>query len=231
MIGNSKKSSKNVPAKAGTFAKLKLDFGNFNHEFFAFFGRLNNVIDNSLVVYNLRGGNGSFAACVDCIEEGTNLLVEASLRILENRNFCKCGLTCNVVVNLHRTANGAVPALGGRNAQTALGTQNDGVTGGVHVHCPSNSEVENDTALETNECSCEIVNAELFSNFIDNTDIAKKILEINNDKTLTYSEKIEAISKLAGKINYEHTNITNNTNKYLNESQIKNKKKAVSPMK
>lgn len=51
-----------------------------------------------------------------------------------------------------------------------------------------------------------------------NTDIAKKILEINNDSNLSYSDKLEAMSRIAGNIFDEHVNITNNT-KYIKRNQ------------
>ena len=70
------------------------------------------------------------------------------------------------MINGHRTADGAVPAIGGRNTQTALCAENDGVAGGVDVHCPGNAEIEDDVALETDKRSGKVVHAERIGIFM-----------------------------------------------------------------
>ena len=97
------------------------------------------------------------------LEEGAYLEVEESAVSLEKGYYGLNVKTCGTMVKLHISAYLAVPASRGGNTKASLRTHDDGVTGGVEVHCPCNSEVENYAALKTNECSSKIVNAELFS--------------------------------------------------------------------
>ena len=114
-------------------------------------GRLGDTVDDSLIVEDLAGGNGSGAAVLYSVAEGADLLVEEAALGLDDRDHGLGLLAANLVIELHCAANGAVPALGGGDAQTALGTQNDGVTGGVHIHGPRDTEVQHDAALKAYE--------------------------------------------------------------------------------
>ena len=110
----------------------------------------------------LAGRNGGGAAGLASVEERADLSVEEShlARVLEYRNNGFYLGSRDVVINLHRAADGAVPAVGGRNTETALLAEDDGVAGGVKVHCPGDTEVKNYTAFETDERCGEIVDRE-----------------------------------------------------------------------
>ena len=141
---------------------LDLDFGELDFYFVTTFCGLVDTVDDCLVVENLGSGDGCGTAGLDSVEEGTDLSLEetALAVILKDRNNGFGLSTAYIVVKNHGTANGAVPAVSGRNAESTFGTEDDGVTGSVNVHSPCNSEVEDDAAFETDERCCEIVNGE-----------------------------------------------------------------------
>ncbi len=100
--------------------------------------------------------------CPGRVQEGADLLVEqaALAGVLEDRDHGVDMRAGHVVVQGHGAAHGAVPAVGGGNAESAFGTEDDGVAGGVDVHGPRDAEVKDDAALETDEGRCEVVHGE-----------------------------------------------------------------------
>ena len=113
------------------------------------------TVDNSLIVEDLAGRNGRFAAVLNGFDERADFFIENVVAVMcfDDRDLGLDLFAGNRMINGHRAADRAVPAVGRRNAKTCFGTENDGVAGGVDVHGPSNTEVENDVAFETNEMS------------------------------------------------------------------------------
>ena len=92
------------------------------------------MIQNSLVVQDLGGRNGSGAAILYRIAEGADLLIEVRGCTGLGNDLGDLGLNLlarNLVVDGQVAADGAVPALGGGDTKAALGTVDDGITGGV----------------------------------------------------------------------------------------------------
>ena len=65
------------------------------------------------------------------------------------------------MIDGHRTADRAVPAVGRGNAKSAFCAEKDRVARRVDIHCPSNAKIENDTALQANKRTGKIVHTEM----------------------------------------------------------------------
>jgi len=139
---------------------LSSDLGDLDLDLLACLGGFCDTVDDSLIVEDLGRRNGRCRAVLASVYEGADLEVEERILCLEDRDLCADLLSANVLVYLHRTADRAVPAFGGGNSETALCTEDDGITGGVKVHIPCDSEVEDYVALESYECRREVVNSE-----------------------------------------------------------------------
>ena len=122
---------------------------------------LEDAVDDSLIVENLAGGHGSLAAGDDGVQEGTDLLVPQVALVLDQRNGGLHGRTGHVTIKGHGLVETTVPAFGGRNAQAALGAQNQGVASGVHMHIPGNAEVYDHIAVQTDVSGGKIIHGEL----------------------------------------------------------------------
>ena len=137
-------------------SKLEFDFVT------AFVGSVDTV-DDCLVVQNLGRRNRSRTALFDGIQEGTDLPVPQVYIAFDFGNYRIKLHTCDVVIQSHGTTDGAIPTVSGRNTERTFGTENDGITGGICVHCPGNTEVQNNIAFQTYKCCCKVVNGESFS--------------------------------------------------------------------
>ena len=121
------------------------------------------MVEDGLIVEDLARGNGSLSALLDGVEEASDLLLLAGRHAALLGNLLDLGLdllACDLVIDNEIAADGAVPALGGGDAEASLGAVDDGVARGVEVHSPGNAEIEDDAALKANERRGEIVNAE-----------------------------------------------------------------------
>ena len=122
-----------------------------------------NVVEDRLVVKDLARGNGSRGTVLDGVKEGTDLLIEVRGRTCCGNDLRNLGLhllACHLVIQNEIAADGTVPALGRGDTETALSAENDGITGSVDIHRPSDTEVDDNTALKTDKACGEIVNAE-----------------------------------------------------------------------
>ena len=100
-----------------------LDFRYVNFNLTAKLCRLCNTVEDGLVVDDLRGRNRCGGAVLASIQEGADLAVEQRRTVVfDDRNFSDGLLAANLVINLHGSADGAIPAVGRRNAQATLGT-------------------------------------------------------------------------------------------------------------
>ena len=103
-------------------------------------------------------GHGRGQLKDDSVQEGADFFVEqAGLILIQNGDNSLHLLTGQVIIQGHRTADRAVPALGGRDAQGALGAQHHGVPGGVQVHGPGNAEVQHQPALQADKGRGEVI--------------------------------------------------------------------------
>ena len=141
------------------FLSLSLDFGDDDVYLLACFCRLVDAVDDRLIVEDLGCGNRCGTALLDRIDERTNL-VEEEVSARQDRDLGLSADAADVVIERHRSADGAVPAVGRGDTERAVLTEDDGITGGIGVHCPGNTEVKDDSALETDECCCKVIYAE-----------------------------------------------------------------------
>lgn len=143
------------------------DLRQLDLDFVAQFGGGGDTGQDGLVVQDLADRHGSGSAVLVGIQEGADLQVEDVGVGLDDGNGSLRLQAANLVIQGHGAAHGAVPALGGGDPQTGFGAQNDGVTGGIHVHGPGNAEVHDDIAFQTDETGSEIVNLKLLGVFLN----------------------------------------------------------------
>ena len=125
--------------------------------------RLHNAVDNGLIVEDLARRNGRFAAVLNGFDERADFFIENVVAVMcfDDRDLGFDLFAGNRMINGHRAADRAVPAVGRRNAKTALCTEHNGITGSVDIHGPCDTEVNDSAVFETDKAAAEIVHAEL----------------------------------------------------------------------
>ena len=122
---------------------------------------------DGLVVQDLADRHGGGSAVLVGIQERADLQIENIGSGFDDGNAGFGLQTANLMIQGHRTANGAVPALGGGDTQTAFSTHDDGITGGIQVHCPGNAEVNHNVTFQTDETGCEVIDLKLLGIFLN----------------------------------------------------------------
>ena len=100
--------------------RLISDLGDNDLDLLACLGGFCDTVDDSLVVEDLGGRNRSGSAVLASVDECTDLEIEERILGLDDRDLGANLCAANILVYLHRSANRAVPALGGGNAETTL---------------------------------------------------------------------------------------------------------------
>ena len=158
-LPNGRAETMSVIFRQAPVRSKKSNLGNFDLDLLADLCGTADTVDDRLVDDDLRSRDGGFGVIYGSVEEGSHLLLK-EVAGAEDRYLGLGACVAHVMIQSHGTADRAVPAIRRRNAECAFLTEDYGVTGGVGMHCPRNTEVEDYSALKTNECCSEIVNAE-----------------------------------------------------------------------